>query len=117
MPQSGRQSRGEASPIGYYADKLANNCAGDGLSSRAHNRKISTGHLVVSCHLAVTLYRNCLLSHVAPNRMAEIDGDEISDIARTDEVDGKPRVFEAHIYARCWPAFFKSRVPAPLLAP
>jgi hypothetical protein len=70
---------------------------GDGLSGRAYNRKISTGHLVepqpgrkLSCHLAVTLYRNCLLSHVAPNRMAEIDGDEISDIARTDEVDGKP---------------------------
>jgi hypothetical protein len=34
--------------------------------------------------------------------MAEIDGDEISDIAPTDQADGKSRVLEAHINARAF---------------
>ncbi len=115
MTRSSRQSRGEASlplrkrtasaamPTNWY------DSAGGGLSGRTDNRKISAGCLVkpqpnrkLPCHLAVTLYRNCLSYHGAPSDMTEIDGDKISDIAPTDEIDGESWVLEAHIHVQAF---------------
>src|SRR3979490_2349174 len=48
----------------------------------------------------VTIQQQCLTSHIAPCRMAEIDGHVNTDVAPDSEINRKSGVLDAHTHAR-----------------